>query len=182
MTAFASQEASEARSRARQRQEPDADGFITVTRGGRTNPVRQEVAQEQAEKQKQKQKGLEDFYRFQSREKRKQKAGELIRKFEEDKEKIRKMRERRGRFRVCSHDILLSFPRMLMMLYSLNKPISVHPLPRTIIVSVCVITTLALNGEKETEYDSGPACFYLVSPPFLSGFAVASPPSIVHMT
>lgn len=100
MTAFAGKEASQARSLARQRQEADADGFVTVTRGGRTNPARQEAAQEQAEKQKEKQKGLEDFYRFQSREKRKQRAGELVRKFEEDKEKVRKMKERRGRFRV----------------------------------------------------------------------------------
>ena len=107
MTAFAEKEASEARSRARQRQEPDADGFITVTRGGRTNPARQEAAQEQAEKQKEKDRGLEDFYRFQSREKRKQRASELLRKFEEDKEKIRKMRERRGTFRVGVHDDLL---------------------------------------------------------------------------
>ena len=100
MTAFADKEASKARLLVRQRQVADADGFITVTRGGRTNPARQEVAQEQAEKQKEKQKGLDDFYRFQSREKRKQKAGELLRKFEEDKEKIRKMRDRRGQFRV----------------------------------------------------------------------------------
>ncbi len=104
MTAFANKEASEARSLARQRQVADADGFITVTRGGRTNPARQEVAQEQAEKQKEKQRGLEDFYRFQSREKRKQRAAELVRKFEEDKEKVRKMKERRGRFRVGPHD------------------------------------------------------------------------------
>ena len=106
MTAFASKEASQARSLARQRQEADADGFVTVTRGGRTNPARQEAAQEQAEKQKEKQKGLEDFYRFQSREKRKQRAGELVRRFEEDKEKVRKMKERRGRFRVCACYIL----------------------------------------------------------------------------
>lgn len=111
MTAFASKEASEARSRARQRQEADADGFITVTRGGRTNPARQEVAQEQVEKQNQKYKGLEDFYRFQSREKRKQRAGELVKKFEEDKEKIRKLRERRGTFRVgpCSNHVVPPF-------------------------------------------------------------------------
>lgn len=100
MTAFAANEASQARLLARQRQEADADGFITVTRGGRTNPARQEAAQTQAEKQKEKQKGLEDFYRFQSREKRKERAGELIKKFEEDKERVRKMREKRGRFRV----------------------------------------------------------------------------------
>ena len=96
MTKFAAKEASQVRLAAKQRQEADEDGFITVTRGGRTNPARQEVAQEQAEKQK----GLEDFYRFQSREKRKERAGELVRKFEEDKERVRKMKERRGRFRV----------------------------------------------------------------------------------
>ena len=100
MTAFAANEASQAKLLARQRQEPDADGFITVTRGGRTNPARQEVAQEQAEKLKEKQKGLEDFYRFQSREKRKEKANELMRKFEQEKERVRKMKEKRGRFKV----------------------------------------------------------------------------------
>lgn len=100
MTAFAAREASQARLLTRQRQEPDADGFVTVTRGGRTNPAKQESALEHAEKLKEKQKGLDDFYRFQSREKRKEKAGELVRKFEEDKERVRKMKERRGRFKV----------------------------------------------------------------------------------
>lgn len=101
MTAFAAREAAQARLQTRQRQEVDADGFVTVTRGGRTNPAKQEAAQEQAEKQKEKHKGLDDFYRFQSREKRKERAGELVRKFEEDKERIRKMREKKGKFRVC---------------------------------------------------------------------------------
>ena len=100
MTAYAANEAAQSRLLAKQRQEPDADGFITVTRGGRTNPAKQEAAQESAEKQKEKQKGLEDFYRFQSREKRKERAGELMRKFEEDKEKVRRMKEQRGRFKV----------------------------------------------------------------------------------
>ena len=100
MTSFAEREASEARAQARRRQEPDADGFITVTKGGRTGPARQDAAQELAKKQKEKQKGLDGFYRFQIREKQKAKAGELARKFEEDKQKIRKMRERRGTFKV----------------------------------------------------------------------------------
>ena len=99
MTSFAEREALEARAQAR-RQEPDADGFITVTKGGRIGPARQDAAQELAEKQKEKQKGLDGFYRFQMREKQKAKAGELARKFEEDKEKVRKMREHRGAFRV----------------------------------------------------------------------------------
>ncbi len=100
MTAFAAQEAAQARLQAKQRQDPDEDGFVTVTRGGRTGLAWQDVAQEQAEKQKQKQKGLEDFYRFQTRDQRKARAGELVRKFEEDKEKVKRMRERRGRFKV----------------------------------------------------------------------------------
>lgn len=100
MTAFAEQEASRAKLQARQRQEPDEDGFVMVTRGGRNGPARLDVAQEQAERQKRKQKGLQDFYRFQTREKNKAKAGELVRKFEEDKEKVRAMRERRQKFKV----------------------------------------------------------------------------------
>ena len=100
MTAFASLEATRAEALARQRQEPDEDGFVTVTKGGRNAPVRQEEAQEKAEKQREKRKGLEDFYRFQTREKRKERAGELMKKFEEDKEKVRRMKERRGKFRV----------------------------------------------------------------------------------
>ncbi|MCJ1291683.1 Meiotic recombination protein dmc1 [Xylographa carneopallida] len=99
MTAYANQEKARTHKLARQRQKPDEDGFVTVTRGGRIGPARQEEAKERLEKQKEKQKGLEDFYRFQSREKRKERAGELIRKFEQDREKVKKMRERRGRFK-----------------------------------------------------------------------------------
>ena len=100
MTAYAANEAAQARLLARQRQEADEDGFVTVTRGGRNNPARQDTAQQHAEKLKEKQNGLEDFYRFQSREKKKEKAIELVKKFEEDKERVKKMREKRGRFQV----------------------------------------------------------------------------------
>ena len=100
MTIFAEREASQARAQARLRQQPDADGFITVTNGGRTGPARQEVAQEQAKNWNEKQKGLDDFYRFQMRERQKAKAGELVRKFEQDKQKVKNMRERRGAFKV----------------------------------------------------------------------------------
>lgn len=157
MTAFANKEASEARSRARQRQEPDADGFITVTRGGRTNPAQQEVAQEQAEKQKDKQKGLEDFYRFQSREKRKQQANELVRKFEEDKEKIRKMRERRGMFRVGPYEGSLPFPpHMLTMVYSPNEPSPTNPIPST--DHHCVGRTTDSSPDMEHNQSHRPRC------------------------
>lgn len=103
MSAFAAQEELQAELRARQRQEPDEEGFVLVTKGGRNGPARQDLVQEQAEKQKEKQKGLEDFYRFQGREKRKERAGELVRKFEEDKERVRRMKERRGNFKVISY-------------------------------------------------------------------------------
>lgn len=100
MTQFAAREAAQARLQARQRQVPDEEGFVTITKGGRNGPARQEAAQEAALKQKDKQKGLDDFYRFQHREKRRAKAAELMRKFEEDKEKVKKMKERRGTFKV----------------------------------------------------------------------------------
>lgn len=64
------------------------------------DPARQEVAQQLAKKQKAKQKGLEDFYRFQTREKKKTKAAELMKKFEKDKEMIKRMKERRNTFKV----------------------------------------------------------------------------------
>ena len=100
MTVFAEREASQARAKARQRQMPDADGFVTVTRGGRTGPAKQVVAQVLAKKQKEKLEGLKDFYRFQMRERQKARAGELLRKFEQDKQKVNFMKERRGAFKV----------------------------------------------------------------------------------
>ena len=99
MTNFAEQEAARARALARQRAVPDEDGFITVTRGGRMGPARQEEAQEKADKQKEKQKGKDDFYRFQLREKRKEQANELLKGFEEDRKKVEEMKKRRNKFR-----------------------------------------------------------------------------------
>jgi ribosomal RNA-processing protein 7 len=102
MTAYAEREAAQKRKLQKLRQVPDDDGFITVTRGGRTMPARQEEALAKLEQQKERQKPLTDFYRFQSREKRKERAVELVKRFEEDREKVRKMRERRrGAFKVC---------------------------------------------------------------------------------
>ena len=100
MTTYAAEEVERARLRASQRQEPDEDGFITVTRGGRTNPAAQEFARAVAEKHKERHKGLNDFYRFQGRERKKAKAIELTKRFEEDKERIRKMKEKKGSFQV----------------------------------------------------------------------------------
>jgi len=66
--------------------EPDEDGFITVTRRERDEPV---VAK------KNKSMDLEDFYRFQKREKREKRMDELRRKFEEDKLKVERAKEGR---------------------------------------------------------------------------------------
>lgn len=99
MVHFADQEAARAKLLARQRAVPDEDGFVTVVRGGRAGPARQEEAQEKAEKQKEKSVGKEDFYRFQMREKRKERAGELLKGFEEDRRKVDEMRKRRNKFK-----------------------------------------------------------------------------------
>ena len=96
MTEYAAREAAQARLQTQLRHVPDNEGFITVTRGGRTDPLKQEVAQAAVSKQKEKKKGLDNFYRFQVREKRKIQAKELMKRFEEDKEKVRKMRDSRG--------------------------------------------------------------------------------------
>ena len=103
MTQFSAQEAARARSLAHQRQVPDADGFVTVTRGGRTGPARIEEAKEKLEREKERDKekkeGMGDFYRFQVRERKKERAGELVRKFEQDRRRVDEMRRgRRGQF------------------------------------------------------------------------------------
>ena len=96
MTAYAAQENEQVKIRAQQRQEPDEDGFVTVTKGGRSNPSSFEAARAVAQKQKQRRPGFDDFYRFQGREKRKERAKELLRKFEEDKERIRQLKQSRS--------------------------------------------------------------------------------------
>lgn len=104
MTAYNAQQEAAARALARKRQQPDEDGFVTVTRAGRNAAARMEDAQERLEKQREREKrradDYGDFYRFQGREKRKARAAELVRKFEEDRERVRRMRGERGRFQV----------------------------------------------------------------------------------
>jgi ribosomal RNA-processing protein 7 len=81
---------------------PDEDGFITVTRGGRAGPARMEEAEaKKAElEERRKNNGVkDDFYRFQNREKRKEAEVNLRKRFEEDRRRVERMRERRGRVR-----------------------------------------------------------------------------------
>lgn len=100
MTAYTEMEEARTRENAKKRQLPDEDGFVTVTRGAKGGTtLKKEEAEELKEKQKAKEKGLEDFYRFQMREKRKEQQGELLRKFEEDKRKVAEMRKRRGKLK-----------------------------------------------------------------------------------
>jgi ribosomal RNA-processing protein 7 len=103
MTAWNHNEEEKARLAKRQRNVPDEDGFVTVTKGGRTGPARrEEVERKQAEleeKEKKKREEMGDFYRFQMRERRKAEQGELVKQFEEDKKRVEAMKEKRGRFR-----------------------------------------------------------------------------------
>jgi ribosomal RNA-processing protein 7 len=105
MASFDELEAARIRAQARLRNEPDEDGFITVTRGGRAAPARAEDAERARERMKEKEekKAKElantNFYRFQGREKRKMEQAELMKRFEEDRKKVNEMRGRRGKFR-----------------------------------------------------------------------------------
>ncbi|KAL7786648.1 ribosomal RNA-processing protein 7 domain-containing protein [Trichoderma ceciliae] len=87
----------------RLRNEPDEDGFVTVTRGGKAAPANQyeaeEARQKMVEKASKKRSEMKDFYRFQLRERRKQEQAELLKRFEEDKRKVNAMREKRGKFK-----------------------------------------------------------------------------------
>ncbi|KAI9372035.1 ribosomal RNA-processing protein 7-domain-containing protein [Aspergillus egyptiacus] len=92
----------EARKReaARRAAEPDEDGFVTVTSGPRlTSAAGEEEAKRLVEKQKKREEGFGDFYRFQSREKRKERQIELLKKFDEDKKKLAEMKMRKGKIR-----------------------------------------------------------------------------------
>jgi hypothetical protein len=100
MSAYSKMEDARSCTDAKKRQLPDEDGFVTVTKGTRGGVVRTEDAKELGEKQKAKSKGLDDFYRFQMRERRKEEQGEFLRKFEEDKRRVDEMKKRRGRLRV----------------------------------------------------------------------------------
>lgn len=101
MSALSAQEIARARAQTRQRSMPDADGFITVGRGGKGDAAREEAARLKGEELAKRQKKMigEDFYRFQVREKKKDEAKDLIRGFEEDRRKVEELRKRRGKAR-----------------------------------------------------------------------------------
>jgi ribosomal RNA-processing protein 7 len=86
----------------RLRNEPDEDGFVTVTRGGRAAPASRNEAEEakrkMLEKQEKKKEELTNFYRFQLRERKKAEQAELLKRFEDDRRKLEAMRVKRGKF------------------------------------------------------------------------------------
>jgi len=99
ISAFNALETQRSRDAARARNVPDADGFVTVTRGGRVGPAKAEEAEKKRMEMEEREKGRtgDGFYRFQVRERRKIEQGELVKAFEEDKKRVEGMRERRGR-------------------------------------------------------------------------------------
>jgi ribosomal RNA-processing protein 7 len=101
MDAFTAKEEARMRMLAKQRSEPDEDGFITVTRGGRSGPAKEEETRAKEEELKKRQQNMvkSDFYRFQVREKKKEQAQDLVRGFEEDRRRLEEMKRRRGKLR-----------------------------------------------------------------------------------
>ncbi|QSS61988.1 meiotic recombination protein DMC1 [Histoplasma capsulatum] len=98
MSIFGRFEEARSREAARGAEVLDEDGFVKVTRGPKINDVaREEELRALMEKHKEKSKGLQDFYRFQMREKKKERQTELLKKFEEDKRKLEEMKRRRGK-------------------------------------------------------------------------------------
>lgn len=87
----------------RLRNEPDEDGFVTVTRGGRAAPANRNEAemakQKSLEKESRRKAETKGFYRFQLRERRKEEQLALLKRFEEDKRKVAALREKKGKFK-----------------------------------------------------------------------------------
>ncbi|KAJ5935722.1 Ribosomal RNA-processing protein 7 [Penicillium verhagenii] len=100
MILHAEVEEAKKREQSKQNAEPDEDGFVTVTHGPKLNSLaREDELKELIAREKKKAEGLEDFYRFQSREKRKERQQELLKKFDEDKKKLADMKMRKGKIR-----------------------------------------------------------------------------------
>lgn len=103
MSLYTQMEETRAQEAARRAQEPDEDGFITVTKGPRfTNVAREDEVKELVEKQRKREEGLGDFYRFQNREKRKDRQNQLLRRFDDDRRKIERLKMSRGKIMVHS--------------------------------------------------------------------------------
>jgi len=108
MASFETQEAETERRAKLAAEQPDEDGFITVTHGstpsfGATNDFEEERHhRRKAGKRNRKRKVVSgadefsDFYRFQLKETRKKEVTDLKKRFEEDLAKVKKMKEERA--------------------------------------------------------------------------------------
>lgn len=76
---------------------PDKDGFVLVTRKKKDLGLEDESLLSAAQRRKRKRGSLEatDFYRFQKRDEKLARLQELQSRFEDDKARLRKMREAR---------------------------------------------------------------------------------------
>ncbi|ORY81023.1 ribosomal RNA-processing protein 7-domain-containing protein [Protomyces lactucae-debilis] len=96
MELFNQEEILRRRKQKRMRSEADEDGFITITRGGRTGAGRAfNAVQQLSAKQQNKVGVLDDLYKFQRKDVQKQKREETRSKFEQDKRRVAELRERR---------------------------------------------------------------------------------------
>lgn len=82
---------------AKKRAEPDEDGFVTVTRGskGVVKADELEAIKAREEAKRRKNVGLDDFYRFQVRERRRGEREGLEGRFEGDRRRVEEIRRRR---------------------------------------------------------------------------------------
>lgn len=102
-TAFNRKEREAAELAKRMRNEPDEDGFVTVTKGGRAATASRMDAERAREKMldraAKKKSELTDFYRFQMRERRKDEQRAMVKRMEDTQQRITDMQQKRGKFR-----------------------------------------------------------------------------------
>lgn len=98
MTTYNELEQAQQRESARKRTIVDEDGFVTVTRGSKGVVRKEDVEGPEVTgvTKRRKNEGLEDFYRFQTRERRRDEQGELLRRFGRERERVDEMRRARG--------------------------------------------------------------------------------------
>lgn len=101
MEGYEDAEEAERRRREASKSEPDEDGFITVSYSSQSIGSKRELEQggrrkgsKRSRKKKDPNQGLTDFYRFQTKESRKQGLQDLRKRFEQDLAKVKKMKER----------------------------------------------------------------------------------------
>lgn len=69
----------------------DEDGWTVVAKGGKTMPEETGISTKKRKKERE----LQNFYRFQLKEARKEEIADLRRRFDQDKEKVKALRGKR---------------------------------------------------------------------------------------